>query len=363
MDSLPSVVILSFIPSPYQVELFDAVHDLQEVSLTVLYAARGVAGTPWSERAMRHEHRFVHESGAKELAVAVERSDLCVVSWYREPAFRQFMRARKRSGKPWCFWSERPGFRYSGLAGQALRRLMLWPLWSSDAPIWGIGKWAIHGYRKEFAGKRRFLDVPYFSDLSRFRAVRNFEPRIPRHVLYSGSLIHRKGIDVLARAWRRVSPRFPSATLHFVGAGAMSQQLAKILAPVDRTVSLLGPADWDDVPDIYRTADVLCAPSRYDGWGLIVPEALAAGLPVVASSSMGSSREMLVEGRQGWFVPPGDVASLESKLSMALSLSASEYSAMSQAASETGAQFDVPQGSRLFVNAARETMARFSRSS
>ena len=362
MDSAPSVVILSFIPSPYQVELFDAIHELGEVSLMVIYAARGVAGTPWSERAMRHEHRFVHETGAAELADAVEGSDLCVISWYREAAFREFMRARKRSGKPWCFWSERPGFRYTGIAGRALRRLLLWPLWSSEAPIWGIGKWAIDGYRKEFGDRRRFLDVPYFSDLSRFRAVRNVEPRIPRRVLYSGSLIHRKGIDVLAKAWRRVSPRFPSATLHFVGAGAMSQQLAKILAPVDRTISLLGPVDWDDVPEIYRTADVLCAPSRYDGWGLIVPEALAAGLPVVASSSMGSSREMLVEGQQGWFVSPGDVASLESKLSMALSLSAKEYAGMSEAASETSARFDVPQGVRLFVDAARETVT-LSRSS
>jgi glycosyltransferase involved in cell wall biosynthesis len=58
--------------------------------------------------------------------------------------------------------------------------------------------------------------------------------------------------------------------------------------------------------------------------GLIIPEGLASGLPVVASSSMGASREMLVEGRQGWLAEPGDVESLERKLALALSLSADE---------------------------------------
>ena len=356
---MQSVVILSFIPSPYQVELFDAIHDLGEVSLKVIYAARGVAGAPWSQRPVRHDHRYIFECSQTDLRSELERADLAVFSWYRDPAFRRAMRERARSRRAWCLWSERPGFRHTGSAARALRRLLLWPLWTTHAPIWGIGKWAIDGYRKEFGDQHLFMDVPYFSNLSRFRAVHNPETRVPKHVLYSGSLIHRKGIDALARAWRRVSPRFPSATLHFVGSGAMSQQLAKILGPVDRTVSLLGPADWDRIPEVYGTADILCAPSRYDGWGLIVPEALASGMPVIASSSMGSSLEMLVEGQTGWFVEPGDTMSLESKLSAALSLPASEYSAMSQAALATGMRFDLTQGAGRFVAAARETIAGF----
>lgn len=353
------VVVFSYIPSPYQIELFDAIHDLGEISLRVVYVAPGEAGRPWSSKAIRHDHRILPNSGGSDLTHEIEQADLAVFSWYWNGSYRQAMRKRARSGRPWCLWSERPGFRHTGLAGRWLRKALLWPVWTHAAPIWGIGKWAIEGYRKEFGDNHAFTDVPYFSNLNRFRAVHDPEPRVPRRVLYSGSLIHRKGIDVLARVWRRLSPLFPSATLHFAGAGKMSQELARLLAPVDRTISLLGPSDWDQMPEIYRGCDILCAPSRYDGWGLIVPEALASGRPVVASSSMGSSREMLVEGREGWLVTAGDVASLEAKLSHALSLSASEYSVMSRAALETGLKFDVSQGCRLFVASARETVANF----
>src|SRR5262249_37637647 len=147
---MQSVVVLSFIPSPYQVELFDAIHDSGRISLKVIYAARGVAGTPWSEPAIRHDHRFVSECDPAELLKAVREADLAVFSWYRDPTFRRAMRERARCGNAWCLWSERPGFRHTGAAGRALRKVLLWPLWTSNAAIWGIGHWAIEGYQKEF---------------------------------------------------------------------------------------------------------------------------------------------------------------------------------------------------------------------
>ena len=353
------VVVYSFIPSPYQVELFDMLHATGEISLTVIYAAHGVVGTPWSERSLRHDHRFIDECTSHDIQRETDSGDLVIFSWYRHPGFRDAMRRRSGSGRPWCLWSERPGFRYTGIAGRLVRKLLLWPLWTRHAPIWAIGKWGIEGYRREFGDRHLFIDLPYFSNLSRFRAVCNSERRVPSRVLYVGSLIPRKGLDVLATAWRRTAPRFPAATLSLLGSGVMAQQVARTLAPVDKGVSLLGPADWDQVPRAYGNADILCAPSRYDGWGLIVPEALASGLPVVASSSMGASREMLVEGRQGWFAKPGDAESLEEKLSLALSLSADQYAAMSKAAQDTALDYDVDEGSHRFTAAAHQTVASF----
>jgi len=353
------VVVYSFIPSPYQVELFDTLHESGEIALTVIYAAHGVVGTPWSERSLRHPHRFIDECSSRDLDRDTDQGDLVVFSWYRHPGFRNAMRRRSRQGRPWCLWSERPGFRYTGIAGRAVRKVLLWPLWARHAPIWAIGQWGIEGYRREFGDRHAYIDLPYFSNLARFRAICNPSRRAPKRVLYVGSLIPRKGLDVLAAAWRRIAPRFPSARLSLLGSGVMAQGLARTLAPVDKSISLLGPADWEQVPQAYGTADILCAPSRYDGWGLIIPEGLASGLPVVASSSMGASREMLVEGRQGWFAEPGDVDSLERKLALALSLSADEYGAMSHAAQETARGYDVDEGSRRFTAAAHQTVADF----
>jgi len=49
----------------------------------------------------------------------------------------------------------------------------------------------------------------------------------------------------------------------------------------------------------------LCVPSRYDGWGLVVPEGLASGLPVIASDRMGAALEFVESGRNGWLVRAG----------------------------------------------------------
>ena len=70
-----------------------------------------------------------------------------------------------------------------------------------------------------------------------------------------------------------------------------------------------GFRQWHELPDVYRDHDVLVAPSRYDGWGLIVPEGLAAGMPVIGTAAMGSARD-LVSQDAGWVVAEDEIAPL-----------------------------------------------------
>jgi glycosyltransferase involved in cell wall biosynthesis len=143
-----------------------------------------------------------------------------VFSWYRHPGFRNAMRRRSRQGRPWCLWSETPRVSLHRHRGSRCAQVLLWPLWTRHAPIWAIGQWGIEGYRKEFGDRHAYIDLPYFSNLTRFRAICNPSRRAPKRVLYVGSLIPRKGLDVLAAAWRRIAPRFPSARLSRFGIGS-----------------------------------------------------------------------------------------------------------------------------------------------
>ncbi len=68
-------------------------------------------------------------------------------------------------------------------------------------------------------------------------------------------------------------------------------------------VEFAGFKDWNELPGEYASADVLCVPSRYDGWGLVVPEGLASGLPVIATDRMGAALEFVETGRNGWLIP------------------------------------------------------------
>ena len=97
--------------------------------------------------------------------------------------------------------------------------------------------------------------------------------------------------------------------LHLVGDGPMRKELEEqtLAAGLDDRVRLLGARE--DVPDLLRTFDIFVLSSRHEGLPLTVIEAMATGLPVVATR-VGSLHELIEDGRNGLLVPPQDPAAL-----------------------------------------------------
>jgi len=220
---------------------------------------------------------------------------------------------RAREGGSWCFWGERPGFHQPAWVGRLVRKWKLARLHASPVPIWGIGEFALDGYRKEFGAQREYFNLPYFSDLKRFETSER-EEKGERVFLFSGSLIARKGVDLLASAFVRLARDVGKVRLRIVGDGEMRESMMQTLAPVRERVEFVGFKDWRELPGEYGNADVLCVPSRYDGWGLVVPEGLASGLPVIATDRMGAALEFVRTGENGWLIPAGDEEALLSAM-------------------------------------------------
>jgi glycosyltransferase involved in cell wall biosynthesis len=68
----------------------------------------------------------------------------------------------------------------------------------------------------------------------------------------------------------------------------------------DRPITLLGWQSYNDLPDIYRQASLFVLPSTFEPWGLVVNEAMAAGLPVVLSNDVGCLPDLLDVQLNGW---------------------------------------------------------------
>ncbi len=162
----------------------------------------------------------------------------------------------------------------------------------------------------------RVLEVRNGVDLERFapgdagaaRAALALPANTPL-VLGVGRLVPAKGFHVAAQALARIGG---DAELVLVGEGP---DRAAIAAAYPR-VRFLGPLPPDRVALAYRAADVLVLPSEREGWPNVVTEALASGLPVVASR-VGGIPEILgepVPGHLGAMVAPGDVAGFEHAL-------------------------------------------------
>ena len=128
---------------------------------------------------------------------------------------------------------------------------------------------------------------------------------------YVGRLAPEKGLPVLLDAFPQLRRAVWDARLQVVGDGPERARLAAAAAPLGSAVQLLGFRD--DVPALLRGMQVLAVPSLSDGSPLVVAEANAAGVPVVASTA-GGLPDRVVPGVDGLLVPPRDTPALAAAL-------------------------------------------------
>jgi phosphatidylinositol alpha-1,6-mannosyltransferase len=124
-------------------------------------------------------------------------------------------------------------------------------------------------------------------------------------VLFFGGLKPRKNLHLLLDVWARVAGEAPAARLLVAGGGPMLDELrgrAARLGLADRVV-FTGYVPEAEPTDVFNLADVFFFPSAMEGFGLTVAEAMASGLPVVASDR-GSIPELVVEGETGFVTDP-----------------------------------------------------------
>jgi starch synthase len=138
-----------------------------------------------------------------------------------------------------------------------------------------------------------------------------FEPRTttgPLRILFVGGIGQRKGIKYLLDAYKRI--RTSATELVLVGPMGAS---AKPLTAYNGMFQYLGRLDQREVVREMHKAHVLVLPSVFEGFGLVIPEAMATGMPVIASThSIGP--EIIREGRDGFVLAPDDVEGLAAKL-------------------------------------------------
>lgn len=117
--------------------------------------------------------------------------------------------------------------------------------------------------------------------------------------LFNGKLDERKGVTHLLDAWRTHVRSYPNDHLVMVGTGRQ-QQLCNRMAEDMPSVHLVGWQNYAEMPKYYAIADVSIMPTLEDNWSLVVPEAMACGLPVTTSIYNGCYPELIHEGVNGY---------------------------------------------------------------
>lgn len=148
---------------------------------------------------------------------------------------------------------------------------------------------------------------PYGVDWDLFTASEpSTEPR-PLRFLFLGSHIARKGLPVLLEAWRALGSRRGDAELWLAGPCGKHERR---LIPALPGLEVKGMVPHADVPALLAQTDVLVLPSLFEGFGLVLLEALAAGLPFIATAHTGAA-DLPEDERLGRKVAVGSVGALE----------------------------------------------------
>jgi L-malate glycosyltransferase len=135
----------------------------------------------------------------------------------------------------------------------------------------------------------------------------------PRNVTVVANLRRLKGHDVLVDASAIILRRFPDARFEFIGEGPERGALEARAAALGVAHAIAFAGRSDDIPARLAAADIFVLPSRSESFPNAILEAMAAGLPIVASG-VGGILELIENGRTGWLTPPGEAAPLADRV-------------------------------------------------
>jgi len=344
-------------PSPYQVEFFNAIQASGRAQLCVRFMEPGfrdAAGDPTAEARFDHKVLFgigprigqknlkLHPRALAE--VLLGRHDYFILSGENTSptlltcAVLLWLRRRR-----WAIWTERvwsedyqPQWaqQASAIRGDCVRprrgwavrvrRLVLRALMGMATRVLCVGDSAIECYRALGVPAEKLALLPYTCDVTRYESVdaaraAEIRQRLALEgklcYLFSGGLLARKGVDALLSAFSSLARERDDVALVLLGDGPLRRELEESvpLAIRDR-VHFVGYRDQTELPAWFRAADVFVFPSRYDGWAVVLNEACGAGLPIITTNMVGAAAHLVAEGQSGFVIAVDDVTALAEKM-------------------------------------------------
>lgn len=340
------VSIVSVMPSPYQRDVFAELAKDKSLDLFVYYQQEGASDSPWSRSVLESWESILPGWGVElssrvrfqfnQFPIRLKGSDVVIVNCsLTSPSAQSLMRWGLRSRR-WIFWGEK--LRISRrLMMRNAKRILSGCLRRANA-IAAVGEQATRSYRELFPNVE-VANIPYGCDLTSFSASDDEKEGL--NILFCGQMVARKGVDVLLKAFDSLVKKGSTAKLLLVGReGELPAWLGGLTTETRERIEWQGFVQPAELPDYFRKSSIFVLPSRYDGWGVVVNQALGAGLPVICSSAAGCAGELVVEGRNGFVVEPEDANALENRLDILLkdaSLRSAFSSASRAMASSAGA--------------------------
>jgi glycosyltransferase involved in cell wall biosynthesis len=330
------LALLTEIIAPYRIPVFNALAQREEIDLHVIFLAETDSTLrQWlvykdeirfsyqvlpSWRRTLGKHTLLFNWGLRA-ALRGSSPDVIICGGYNYLASWQSQWWARSRSIPFLVWVESTAkdLRSGSLLVESLKAKFMN---SCDAFV-VAGKSSLEYVRNFGVSPEKIYTAPDAVDIDFFRrtaemvrssrSAQRATLRLPsRFFLFVGRLVPEKGVFDLLEAYGRLAPQLRSEVgLVFVGDGAARAELERCAATIaPGAIQFAGFAQREQLATYYAMAEAFVFPTHTDPWGLVVNEAMACGLPVIATSAAGCTADLVEDRWNGRVVPAGDANQL-----------------------------------------------------
>ena len=167
-------------------------------------------------------------------------------------------------------------------------------------------------FRHYGMAENRIFLMPMMVNNEKFAFTRDNKNEIFKF-LYVGRIVSVKNIQILLDAFVRNFKDDPKVELHIVGIGELLQSY-KTTYSTYKNIVFEGSKYGKELADVYRKADAFVLPSAFEPWGLVVNEAMSAGLPCIVSDQVGAAWDLVDEKNTGFIFKYDNIEDLSDKM-------------------------------------------------
>ncbi len=312
------VAIITNIPAPYRVDFFDYLQkNYTDYDFTIIYSSKNEDNRQWEIEQEKMNHSVFLESKTIKIKkrfdtkyihfpVGVSKvldkisPDVVVGSEYN-PTVIQALQYCKRKKIPFVSWTDGTLFSERNINGiqKFLRKHVI-----SRADSYIASSTKSKEAQIYYGADEKKCHVSLLAvDVEKY--IQKSQERKKGKIFCVGSLIERKGVDLLLKALTRVNSEFE---LYLAGDGSEKENLrdlAKSLG-IGSKVHFLGQLNREELLKHYAESELFVLPTREDCFALVILEAMCSGLPIVCSKYADGAYDLIDEGKNGFIVDPYD---------------------------------------------------------
>ncbi len=319
------VVLVTNIPTPYRIPLWDALYNL--IDLQVICISEIEKNRHWHTENrnyisfLKSHHFFMKDRSfhfSLPLALFIKlikiNPDVLIITGYDLPQYWEALFYAKIFGKKKVLWS-----------GSTLLSAL-----SKSNIMYRLKKYFIHscdGYYTYGSEATKYIESfgvdsdkivtgvnTVDTDYYKTHASNFFRVDGKLNFLFVGQLIKRKGLENVIEAFAKISR--DDWRLMVVGKGEQENDLKQLTAKygLENHIEFMGFKQKEQIVEYYAKADVFLMPSYKEVWGLVLNEALASGLFCIASKYAGATFDLIKEGENGFIIDPMNIEDVVRKI-------------------------------------------------